>query len=35
MKKENPLVSVLLNCYNAQDTISKAIRSVLSQTYKI
>ena len=33
-KRENPLVSVLLNCYNAQDTISKAIRSVLSQTYK-
>ncbi len=32
--RENPLVSVLLNCYNAQDTISKAIKSVLSQTYK-
>ena len=33
-KIENPLVTVLLNCYNAQDTISKAIKSVLSQTYK-
>ena len=31
---DEPLVSVLLNCYNAQKTISKAINSVLSQTYK-
>lgn len=33
-KREKPLVSVLLNCYNAQDTISRAIKSVLNQTYK-
>ena len=33
-KRKNPLVSVLLNCYNAQDTISRAIDSVLNQTYK-
>ena len=28
-----PLVSVLLNCYNAEQTISKSIESVLKQTY--
>ena len=28
-----PLVSVLLNCYNAEKTISKSIDSVLNQTY--
>lgn len=33
-KKEKPLVSVLLNCYNAQDCISIAIESVLNQTYR-
>lgn len=33
-KRKNPLVSVLLNCYNAQDTIYRAIDSVLKQTYK-
>ena len=33
MKSENPLVSILLNCYNAEKFISKAIESVLNQTY--
>ena len=28
-----PLVSILLNCYNASSFISKAIESVLGQTY--
>ena len=28
-----PLVSILLNCYNASNYISKAIQSVLDQTY--
>ena len=31
---ENPLVSVLLTCYNAEDFIEQAIESVLSQTYQ-
>ncbi len=33
MKSENPLVSILLNCYNAEKFISKAIESVLNQSY--
>ncbi|MDA8618464.1 glycosyltransferase [Candidatus Pelagibacter bacterium] len=33
MKSDNPLVSILLNCYNAEKFISKAVESVLSQTY--
>ena len=33
MKSESPLVSILLNCYNAEKFISKAIESVLNQTY--
>ena len=33
MKSDYPLVSVLLNCYNAEKFISKAIESVLNQSY--
>ena len=33
-KDNNLLVSVLLNCYNAEKFISKAIESVIKQTYK-
>ncbi len=33
MKSDNPLVSILLNCYNAEKFISIAIESVLNQTY--
>jgi len=32
-KKKNILVSVLLNCYNSEKFISKAINSVINQTY--
>lgn len=28
------MISVIMSCYNAQDTIEKAIRSVLNQSYK-
>ncbi len=33
LESKVPLVSILLNCYNASSFISKAIESVLSQTY--
>ena len=33
-KKYSPLVSILLNCYNAEKFIGKAIESVISQSYK-
>lgn len=32
-KNLSPLVSVLLNCFNAEKTISKSLESVLKQTY--
>jgi len=31
--KENPLVTVVMNCYNGEKYLQKAIESVLSQTY--
>jgi len=31
--KKNPLVSILINCYNAEKFISRAINSVIKQTY--
>lgn len=34
MKKESPLVSVIINCFNGEKYICEAIDSVLSQTYK-
>lgn len=32
--KKSPLVSILMNCYNEEQLISRAIKSVLKQTYK-
>ena len=32
--KKTPLVSILMNCYNEEQLISRAIKSVLKQTYK-
>lgn len=32
--KKFPLVTVLMNCYNADKYIYKAIKSVIDQTYK-
>tara|TARA_A100001011_G_C14289605_1_gene835522 strand:+ start:749 stop:1615 length:867 start_codon:yes stop_codon:yes gene_type:complete len=32
--KENPLVSVLINCFNEQKYIKKSIQSIIDQTYK-
>ena len=32
-KKTTPLVSILLNCYNAEKFIAKAIDSVICQSY--
>ena len=31
---KKPLVSILINCYNSENYISKAIKSVLNQSYK-
>lgn len=31
---ENPLVSIIITCYNAENTIEMAINSLLNQTYK-
>lgn len=33
MNSNNPLVSVLLNCYNSEKFIEKAIKSVIEQNY--
>lgn len=33
-KRKNPLVSVLLNCYNAEKYIHRAIKSLILQNYK-
>ena len=32
--KHKPLVSILLNCYNSSPYISRAIQSVIDQSYK-
>jgi glycosyltransferase involved in cell wall biosynthesis len=34
MKKKAPLISVILNCYNGENFLRKAIDSVIKQTYK-
>ena len=34
LKVNEPLVSILLNCYNASKFIAHAISSVIKQTYK-
>jgi glycosyltransferase involved in cell wall biosynthesis len=34
LSSENPLVSVIILCYNQADIVSRAIESVLNQTYK-
>ena len=31
---QNPLISIITVCYNAEGTIEQTIRSVLNQTYK-
>lgn len=33
MKKTNPLVSVIIPCYNAERFVEKAVRSIMEQTY--
>ena len=30
----NPLVSIIINCYNGEKYLSEAIKSILFQTYK-
>ena len=32
--KKDPLVSVIMNCYNGDKYLNEAIRSVIDQTYK-
>ena len=34
MKKNNPLVSIVMNCYNGEKFLSKSLRSIFSQSYK-
>ena len=34
MTNNNPLVSVIMNCYNGEEFLQRAIDSVLAQTYK-
>ena len=34
MKEDNKLVSVLISVFNAQETISNSLNSILNQTYK-
>ena len=34
MEKNEPLVSVIMNCYNSESYLNEAIESVLNQTYK-
>lgn len=34
MKETNPLVSVVMPCYNVADTLAEAVSSVLNQTYE-
>ena len=34
MKKENFLISIIVNCFNGEKYLSRCIKSVLSQTYK-
>ena len=33
-KKKNPLISIIINCYNGEKYLDQALRSILSQTYK-
>lgn len=33
MKKTNPLISVIIPCYNAERFVEKAVRSIMEQTY--
>ena len=32
--KDNPLVSILMNCYNGEEYLKEAIDSVINQEYK-
>jgi len=34
MSNDNPLVSVIMNCYNGEEYLQRAIDSILAQTYK-
>ena len=34
MKKNNPLVSIVMNCYNGEKFLSKSLRSIFNQSYK-
>ena len=33
MKKNNPLISIVMNCYNGEKYLMKSVQSVLNQTY--
>ena len=33
MTKEQPLITVLMNCYNGERYLTKAVDSIISQTY--
>ena len=34
MKKDNPLVSIIMNCHNGEKYLKKSLQSVINQTYK-
>ena len=34
MKKNNPLISIVMNCYNGEKYLMKSVQSVLNQTYE-
>ena len=33
--KDNPLVSILVNCYNSETYLKDCLNSLIKQTYKI